>query len=171
MEVEVKAKASDLALVEKKLKGKGARLVKKVVQNADYYLPENFKRFSKNGPFPVRLRREGNKTFLTYKKQSANQGAWLEFETAIGNPDQMEKILRALGFKKAFSVNKTRKEYSLANVNYCLDDVKGLGKFVEVEAFSSQGKKTLAKLKKLLHSLSLFETTGKGYVQMLAEKR
>ena len=171
MEVEAKARVKSLREIEEKLKARGAKLVKSVVQKADYYAPPWKQDFKKKGTFLLRIRKEGKKTVFSIKKLSSNPGARIEFETAVEDPLALEKILAHSGFKKIASVNKKRGEYSMGKVHYCLDDVEGLGKFVEVESFSSQGKKTLSKLEKLLHSLGLKRTTRKGYVEMVFEKK
>ena len=59
----------------------------------------------------------------------------------------------------------------MGKVNVCLDEVSGLGKFVEVEEFSDDAKKTQEKLTKLLQSLGLKKTIRRGYVEMLFEKQ
>lgn len=45
----------------------------------------------------------------------------------------MRRILLALGFRSAAKVKKRRKEYKKEDLTVCLDELSGLGSYVEIE--------------------------------------
>jgi adenylate cyclase class 2 len=57
----------------------------------------------------------------------------LEHETGVDDAGTMADVLEALGFSPAATVEKRRTVYGLDDVTVVLDDVAGLGEFVEVE--------------------------------------
>lgn len=76
---------------------------------------------------------------LTYKGPRADAASKtrVEHETAFDDPEALDAALRALGFRPAAVVRKRRTEYALGEYVVALDDVEGLGTFVEVEAAAS----------------------------------
>lgn len=74
-------------------------------------------------------------TQITYKgpKQTQASMARLERETAVGDPAAMADILERLGYRRVLTVAKTRRRYSRGAITACLDEVAGLGAFLELE--------------------------------------
>jgi len=72
---------------------------------------------------------------LTYKgpKVDAASKTREEFESTVGDPDAVAAALSALGFSPAATVEKERRRFELDGYEVVLDDVDGLGEFVEVE--------------------------------------
>ena len=68
----------------------------------------------------------------------------------IDDPLQMEQILLALGFVLSAQVRKRSSKYSYEGVVLALDEVEGLGSFVEVEA-EGDGDYEVQRQKVLLH--------------------
>ena len=72
---------------------------------------------------------------VTYK------GPWLpgqakiryEAETEIGNYETMKSILERLDFRPVGMVEKERAVFYLEGAVVCLDDVVGLGNYIELE--------------------------------------
>jgi len=56
-----------------------------------------------------------------------------EHETGVDSGTEMRAILDGLGFAEAARVRKVRERYGFQGVTVTLDDVDGLGEFVEVE--------------------------------------
>ncbi len=52
----------------------------------------------------------------------------------IGPGEGFEDLLQRLGFFKVAEVRKTRENYRFRDATVSLDDVEGLGTFVEIEA-------------------------------------
>ncbi|MFC5973139.1 class IV adenylate cyclase [Halomarina salina] len=57
----------------------------------------------------------------------------VEHETGVDDGETLADVLDALGFEPAATVEKRREEYTVGEVTVVLDDVTGLGEFVEVE--------------------------------------
>ena len=90
----------------------------------------------------------------------------------IDDPQQMEQILSALGFTLSAQVRKRRSKYSYEGAILALDEVEGLGCFVEVEA-EGEGDYEVQKQKVLsiLSRLDLHESIRSSYLQLLDEKK
>jgi adenylate cyclase class 2 len=74
-------------------------------------------------------------TMLTYKGPLVDDRSKTreEFETAVADRHAMESILDGLGFEPAATVRKRRRRFSLSGYTVTLDEVDGLGEYVEVE--------------------------------------
>ena len=72
---------------------------------------------------------------LTYKgpKVDADSKTRREHETRVGDPEATDAALRALGFEPVATVEKLRERYRVDGYTVTLDDVGGLGEYVEVE--------------------------------------
>ncbi|HWG90542.1 MAG TPA: class IV adenylate cyclase [Candidatus Thermoplasmatota archaeon] len=83
----------------------------------------------------LRLRRVDDRAELTYKgpKLDAHTKARREITTQVPDPEAMDEILQALGFEPVASVRKHRRSFQVDRFEVDLDEVEGLGMFVEVE--------------------------------------
>jgi len=74
-------------------------------------------------------------TMVTYKGPLVDDSSKTreEFETAVADRGAMEGILDGLGFEPAATVRKRRHRFALSGYTVTLDEVDGLGEFVEVE--------------------------------------
>jgi adenylate cyclase class 2 len=170
IEVEVKARApEDIA---EKIAALGAKLL--VVENhQDLYFNSPLRDFIvSDEALRIRIKEEGAR--LTYKGPKLDQTtkSRLERTVKIDDPQQMEQILLALGFMLSAQVRKRRTKYSYDGVILALDDVEGLGLFVEVEAegeadYEGQRQKVLS----ILSRLGLNESIRSSYLQLLEEKK
>ena len=171
MEIEIRAKINSLTSIENKLNLLKARFIKKVKQVDKYYGEISlYKKL--NHSFLIRIRKEGNKNILNYKgAKRKKDGIWEEHETEINNPKEAELILKNIGFEKVIEVYKNRLEYKLNNLNICLDKIKGLGNFIEIEEINKNAisKKNIIKLMKDL-GISKNEIINQGYVTLLLRK-
>ena len=93
----------------------------------------------------VRTREQKGKIMLTLKRELAH-GTMEEHETEIGDIAAAEGILSVLGFRKLVEIDKRRKSTKAGIFTLCLDTVKDLGNFLEIE-FVSKTKDTDAKAK------------------------
>ena len=91
------------------------------------------------------------------------------------NPLLLEKMLKStLG--ELISVEKKREIYYIDNVKFNLDEVKGLGKFVEIEAMTDNPK-DIPKLRKVveeyiqLFDISKSDIQSHSYSDLLLEKQ
>lgn len=82
-----------------------------------------------------RLRREPARAVLTLKGPTlpGSVKSREETETAVADPDAMERILAGLGLEPAFRSEKYREEYALDEATVTVDETP-VGVFVEIEA-------------------------------------
>jgi adenylate cyclase class 2 len=170
IEVEVKARApQDLA---ERIAAMGATLLA-VENHHDLYFNSPQHDFKESDEaLRIRIKEEGAR--LTYKGPKLDQTtkSRLERTVKIDDPLQMEQILSSLGFVLSAQVRKRRAKYSYEGVVLALDDVEGLGHFVEVEAegegdYEQQRQKVLS----ILSRLGLHESIRSSYLQLLEEKK
>jgi len=110
-----------------------------------------------------------------YKDDNRTSTHCDEYESEISSTTALKKILIKLDFKEYLTVDKTRKSYIMDdNFEVDLDEVQGLGYFVEIETLHDFGsvEKARAEIMKLAKSLGV--DTSKvdkyGYVFALMEK-
>lgn len=151
IEVEIKVKIRGLRQIKDKLRSYG-KLTKSIKQIDEYYIPYHRDFFAQK-PFPVewlRIRTNPDKTIFEYDK-SINKNAKgeqeyaEEYETEISQPNELRKILEFLDFKKVITVEKEREIWNCGDFEICLDKVKNLGFFIEVEAKRNFGNSADAK--------------------------
>ena len=110
-----------------------------------YFTPSHRNFVELRFPFEwLSIRRRGDNAFLTYKRwhphNSENQTHCDEFESIIGNPEQLGRVLSALNFRELVTVEKTREVFIYNNeLEIALDVVKGLGRFIEIESLKDFG--------------------------------
>lgn len=140
-EVEVKYRVTDLGSVESAMARLGARLVK-VEREEDTYLQHPCRDFRASDE-ALRLRViNGERVELTYKGPRSGGDIKSRLEITVGlrgDPDSALRLLESLGFERVATVSKVRRFYVVpgTKVVVCLDDVEGLGSFVEIEAQGS----------------------------------
>jgi adenylate cyclase, class 2 len=140
IEVEIKVKVTDLNRLKERLPEYG-KLMKSIKQIDEYFIPCHRDFFAQK-PHPVewlRIRTNPDRVFFEYdksinKKADGEQECAEEYETEISNPEEFRKILGFLDFKKIVTVDKNREYWDCGSFEVALDEVKGLGFFVEVEA-------------------------------------
>jgi len=174
MEIEVKVRLKNLESVKNRLIERGAVFKEPVVQEDMYFKPGNFdpKKVQGPGDFIVRIRKEERKHRLTLKALTDILGAWREHETKIENPKEMENILKAANFTNVFTLNKTRVLGKLGEFEICMDDVKELGKFMEVGLISEEKEKPRNRIVEFLKELGFEEKDieKRGYGEIIGEK-
>jgi adenylate cyclase class 2 len=170
IEVEVKARApKDIA---EKIAALGASVLA-VENHQDLYFNSPLCDFKESDEaLRIRIKEEGAR--LTYKgpKLDKTTKSRLERTVKIDDPHQMELILSAIGFVLSAQVRKRRSKYSYEGVVLAIDEVEGLGSFVEVEAegvgdYEEQRLKVLS----ILSQLGLHESIQSSYLELLEEKR
>ena len=176
LEIEAKIKIDSTSEVEKRLKDAGAVFLGTQKQNDSYYNAPH-RDFAVTDE-ALRIRVTDDKTELTYKGAKIRDSgaktdakAREEFNIGIESAETMESILLRLGFRKSSAVFKTRSEYSFAGTTVALDEVAGLGSFVEIEVIGDDREsalQTIADVKKRL------EITGEhiqvSYLEMILKK-
>jgi len=172
MEVEAKVELKDLEEIKKKLISLGAKFFKEKKQDDIFF----YKKGAENkvqgpGDFVLRIR-ESDKNTFTFKALTDRTGFWVEHETEISSPREMKIILEKTGFVEMTAMHKKRIPGELGEFELCLDDVKELGKFLEVALESEEGEKSERKLVDFLKKLEFDEKEiiHKGYGAMMFAK-
>jgi adenylate cyclase class 2 len=146
-EVEVKILEIDATSVEKKLKALGA---KKVFDGQLTWTAFDFpdRRLS-GGEVLLRLRKEGDKTFLTLKRLLNRDAAKVSDETQITVDDyeNMKKILLNLGLveKKGYPLSKKRVSYVLNDMHFEIDTFPEFPTYLEIESTDTASIKEYVK--------------------------
>ncbi len=133
IEVELKARVRDLFAIERALLEQGAKPLGKE-QHIDVYFNAPDRDFAVTDE-ALRLRVVDGVSLLTYKgpKLDKRSKTRVEHELEIQDGGAMQAVLQGLGFLPRPPVKKTRQRYELDVVEYCLDQVDGLGSFMELE--------------------------------------
>ncbi len=134
-EIEVKAKLNNAEDVINKLKELGCVLSESVSQHDTIFVDDNYGVFDEFQPDKnlLRIRETGSKFVLTLKQPKSNEQDAIEHETEIQDASEMKEILQHMGLHEAVQVHKMRRKTHYNDWEICLDEVEGLGSFIEVE--------------------------------------
>lgn len=116
----------------------------------------------------------GEQSLITYKGQKLDgmSSTRRELETAVGSFGTMQNLLQALGYRAAHTVKKTRRSFICGAKTACLDDVEGLGPYLELETVLPEGAdcgQAAAELLALLDALHISRgaLTRESYLDLL----
>ncbi|MFC8845780.1 MULTISPECIES: class IV adenylate cyclase [unclassified Micromonospora] len=133
-EVEVKYQVGGLAALEAALAARGVVLSVPVVQDDQAYARVGWEYGqSKIGVPFARLRTERGRHLLTVKTPVANELSCVEHETEVADREQMHAAIQQLGFYPTVRIRKTRRTAVLGLLSLCVDEVDGIGVFLEIE--------------------------------------
>ncbi|MDD1705736.1 MAG: class IV adenylate cyclase [Methanoregulaceae archaeon] len=135
LEIEIKARVPDLDLIRERILLSHAGTPVRVHEKDIYYNAPH--RDFGTTDEALRLRYAGGTCILTYKGKKMQEyrlKAREELNCGVESGEMMELILRRLGFLRVAEVEKWREYYSYRGATVSLDEVKGLGSFVEIEA-------------------------------------
>jgi adenylate cyclase, class 2 len=144
IEVEVKAHAHNLAFVEDKLNHLGA-FKKNEEYQEDIYFNAPHRDFAQTDE-ALRIRKTrdnaGERIFITYKgaKMDKVSKTRKEIEVDVGDPLKVANIFESLGFRPVAIVKKNRVSYTFDKLIITLDEVLGVGSFVEIEKEVEEGE-------------------------------
>jgi adenylate cyclase class 2 len=184
LEVEQKYPVTDHAQLRTQLSALGC-LFHAPLEQADLYFAHPARNF-KDTDEALRLRRgvaEGGSddVRITYKgpKLDSTTKTRREIELPISGAhgyEQYRELLEVLGFRAVMEVRKTRTpgtiEWDGAEIEVALDDVAGLGTFIELEILSSAEELNAAKqrLASLAARMGLSQSERRGYLDLLLAK-
>jgi len=216
LEVEAKARCTDPELIVHRLESMGAVFCG-TCEQSDTYFRHPCRDYSRTDE-AIRMRRESGRIIvdgeagtsggtaapgpaavrscITYKGPKVDPATKtrVEIESAVADTEGMRSILEALGFIPVLEVDKTRRRFRLADVEISVDEVRGLGDFVEVEyvghldgdgmpgddagrvgSGSLEPENDLGRARErvlgLLRELGLNETVRKSYLELLLEAK
>lgn len=178
IEVELKVSVNDREQLNDKLLKLGFVKGDRVKETDTYF--DNQVNQIKDSDSALRIRSRENLTtnlsehFMTYKgpKMDGVSMTRKEVEMQIDDEKVGKDIVVSLGYVKMYPVVKIRHYYSQNQITACLDQVEGLGDFLELEIIVSQEdekQEALDMLVSLLRELgySSKETIRKSYLSML----
>ena len=127
----------------------------------DSYFTPSHRDFLKETPVKewLRIRKTAKGSAITYKNWGFSKGKTThvckELESNIENIESFTKILIALDFQNIVNVEKTRSSYMLDGIEISIDNVKGLGFYVELENKTQEGleKEILMRMNELAQEL------------------
>ena len=171
LEVESKAHLPDPERIIPLIIELGGREIYFTVQRDTYYRHPN-RDFAQTDE-ALRIREEEGRSFITYKgpKLDAETKAREELEVPLVDPRDLGVLLLRLGFEPVAVVEKRRRGYLVGTLEVTVDEVKGLGFFLEVEAKNcddlEEGK---GKVLGLMDALGLDQMERKSYLELLLER-
>lgn len=181
IEVEIKLPVEDLKKIEGMLCKMDFVLSETIVET-DTYFDNEAGQIRGNGE-ALRVRtiiseQTGSEdTVITFKGKKLDQISMTrtELETNVGDGKTAEKLFCALGFHPVEPrVIKKRRSYIKENLRADLDEVKGLGEFLELEILAEEEtqKEALLKIENVLRKLgfSMENTVRTSYLTMLQKK-
>jgi adenylate cyclase, class 2 len=176
-EIEVKARIASIENIKEKLEQMGCQFGESHTQEDSIFFPIGiaFQDIVKDTPI-VRVRDSNGIAILTMKKRITgdNELIKLEKEVVVSDKQEAMEIVEHMGFYMAAKVHKKRNECTYEGMTICLDEVEGLGNFIEVEKMSESAndKEIQDELFDFLRSLGVSDNdrATKGYDILLNEK-
>lgn len=151
------------------------------VEQVDRYFNHPARDFAQTDE-ALRMRLSADDCFLTYKGPLVDPltKTRREIEIPVGrsgeDASRFGELLSALGFKEIGSVRKARVPFHLdwenRRVELVLDDVEGLGTFLEIEAAADESQRDEVRdsLLRLAEMLGLEHSIRKSYLTLLLER-
>ncbi|WP_158264257.1 class IV adenylate cyclase [Amycolatopsis sp. CA-126428] len=176
IEVEKKYALPDPAALKTKLEELGAKPAEPTRQidayynapHRDFLAPEAISEW-------LRIRTEERGSSVNFKVwhpiDSITKTHADEYETRIEDPEAIRRMFQALGFTPLVTVDKTREEWRLADVEVVFDHVEHAGDFVEFE-FKGEADNVAdatTRLQDFIKSLGveLGDTVNRGYPHII----
>lgn len=133
-EIEVKYQVRGAGALVAALAARGIALGEPVRQDDQAYAPVGWSYGDgKLGVAFVRLRTVDGRHTFTLKRPAENALSCEEYETAVSDREQMHRAIEAMGFWPTVRIVKLRRTAELPDLSLCLDEVEGLGTFLELE--------------------------------------
>lgn len=180
-EVEQKYPLENVDLVRQKLEALGSTFSAPMEQ-VDRYFAHPARDFAETDE-ALRIRSVGDTNCVTYKGPKIDQTTKTRREIELPLPGgqensaEFEELFTVLGFQPVATVSKQRRtaeiEWSDHTLTIALDQVDGLGSYVELEIVAEEAGLDAARgaLADLANELQLSTIERRGYLDMLLESR
>lgn len=136
IEMELKALLKNKLQVKKKLEECGCEWVSIGLQVDTIYERSDAKQIVDTSIF--RIRKYNDKKILTLKILMEDLDTAEELELDISDDIVMDKMLQFIGFLPKIQVVKRIQTAKYKEFNICIDEVEGLGDFIEIERISEK---------------------------------
>ncbi|RME04755.1 MAG: class IV adenylate cyclase [Deltaproteobacteria bacterium] len=176
-EIEMKAHLDDPAEIREKLE-RIAAFTGKARKRDHYYAPLGYTldRIDWANDVPFRLRETGNHAFVTFKRKRRRAGLEIneEIEFEVSDPAAFDRFAHAIGFFPCITKEKISERFRRDDFTIELNEVKGLGWFLEIE-YLSESPNDPERIRARIHEI--FAMLGippeaiepRYYVEMLRE--
>ena len=182
IEVELKLKIRDKAEVSAALKQLGFTETELVVETDTYYTAAHHDFAALDEALRIRsienLHTKEQSAVITYKGAKLDQTSMTrkELETEIGDAETGREILEHIGFVPVPPVEKQRQYWKNGTITACVDNVKGLGDYLELEILAdeeAQRVEALEQLERIMTQLGycMQDTTRTSYISMLMRRQ
>lgn len=181
LEVEIKLPLKGKISIEAELLGQGF-VRGELVKETDIYFNGKERDFKKRGE-ALRIRRiehpstGASTSVITFKGQKSDLVSMTreELEVGVEEPNICEEIFLAIGLQPMRPVVKQRQYYHRNRMTACLDQVEGLGDFLEIEilvAGEDEREEALGEIEDALGKIgySMPDTVRTSYLSMLQKK-
>jgi len=172
-EVEGKYRVRDLESVRTRLIRRGAEPLTSGTE-VDIYFQAPHRDFAATDE-ALRLRHSGTGWELTYKGPRVPAGrvkAREEITLPVDAKDACIAILSRIGFVPAAEVRKHRDTYRLSGATVTLDQVEGLGEYVEIEVISSDTGAAGEVIEEVRRELEIEgRNIHRSYLELILERR
>jgi adenylate cyclase class 2 len=172
IEVESKYWSPGNDKVEKALARMGARKIAEETME-DVYFSHPGRDFGKTDE-ALRVRKWHDGAELSYKGPRMNVErvkAREEINLGIDNALTAQRIVERLGFEEVCTVKKHRKSFHLDKMRVDVDEVEGLGEFVELEVLTESPDRSEQLFELARKELSLEKLEPKTYLELVLEKK
>jgi adenylate cyclase class 2 len=161
-EIEVKYRVDDLEGLLAALKARGIEVSDPLHQNDQAYAPAGWQfGDSKLGVSFLRLRTVSGRHYFTLKQPTQNDQACLEYETEVTDREAMHHAALHMGYRPTVRIIKARRTASIEGCSLCIDEVEGVGGFIEAERIApddADAQAIQAELAALIESLGIATT-------------
>lgn len=133
-EIEVKYRLQDTEALVTVLKARGVELGDSACQDDQAYAPQGWQfGDSKLGVSFLRLRTVNGRHFFALKQPTVNAQSCVEHETEVAARLAMHGAILRMGFYATVRVIKTRRTAAVDGMSLCVDELEGVGIFLELE--------------------------------------
>ena len=182
IEVEIKLKIRDKNRLIESLRDVGFQQGDLVLESDVYYTSRHhdFEKLDE----ALRIRSIQNlstgekSSVITFKGAKTDKRSMTrkELETEVGDPKIAREILESIGFTPVPSVEKERQHFYMQKITACVDRVKNLGDYLELEKIvdvEEEKTEALQELEEVLQRLgySMEDTTRTSYLSMLMKHK
>ena len=138
-EIELKFLDINVAEITRKIEKLGAKKKYEHDLESYYFVADGFSGSDSNMK-GLRIRRIGEKTFITYKNPAklSEMSVREEIEIEVNSFDNAVKLIEKLGFTKGYLTKKHRIHYELGDVHFELDTYAEIPTFLEIETRTEQ---------------------------------
>ena len=172
IEIESKFRSPGNDKIEKALAKIGAKKMAEETME-DVYFAHPGRDFGETDE-ALRLRKKSDGAELSYKGPRMNverAKAREEINLRVDNALTAQRIVERLGFKEVCVVKKSRKSYTIDKLRIDVDDVEGLGEFVELEILTESPERSEELLELARKELALDRFEPRTYLEMILDKK